>query len=380
MNFFNLIDVNALSIVILAFIFFDARRRAEKPTGMQHKLFISMVYILALLLVADSLGRSFDGLSGHAYYMINMISNVILYILVPAAPALWSLYAIYQISRDAKKLLRPTVLVSLVVFCNAVATVLSIHTGWFFSIDVLNIYHRGPLFTLHMAISFAVSLYPLTVVLLNRNQLDKGRFYTLLLFPIPTIIGGVLQSVFYGTSLIWCCMTVSMLFIYLNIQAERLGTDYLTGVFNRRQLDEYVKDKIQTKSSKKAFSVIMIDIDNFKKINDTFGHSIGDQALLTTTTLLKSCLRRGDFISRTGGDEFLIVLDIDNPAVLDDAVKRLRECFYQFNQTHTRPYTLSFSAGCAIYQPEQGLAPEQFIEYVDMLMYQDKKAGALSRA
>jgi diguanylate cyclase (GGDEF)-like protein len=373
MQVVNLIDINVLALVFLAFLFFDARKRIEKPKPLQDRLYLNMAFILALLLIIDSLGRVFDGYNGEAYYLVNLVSNTILYILVPIAPSCWALYAIYQVFRDEKRLKTPKLILALICIANALLTVISLFTGWYFAIDGANVYHRGPLFWLHMSISFAIVMYPLVVLIRNKDRVDRKRFSTLMLFPVPTVIGGVLQTVFYGTSLIWCCMTVSVLIIYLNIQAERLGTDYLTGVNNRRLLDRYINDKIEQSTPEKVFSAILIDLDNFKRINDTFGHDVGDEALLDTVNLLRNCLRNGDFISRYGGDEFLIVLDISSQVVLEETVKRLKDCFSAFNLEQSKPYSLSFSTGCAVYDRTSGMDPEQFIKHIDMLMYNNKK-------
>jgi diguanylate cyclase (GGDEF)-like protein len=193
------------------------------------------------------------------------------------------------------------------------------------------------------------------------------------------VIGGILQCLFYGLALIWSSMSLSMLLVYLSIQDNRLDTDFLTGVYNRRLLDSYLKDRAQPGSARKPFSAILIDLDHFKEINDTLGHTAGDRALTDTVALLKACLRSGDFVSRYGGDEFLILLGITGRDELEETVRRLRECFRQFNERHERPYALSFSAGYDVYEGAEGMEPGDFIRHVDQLMYEEKKKATAEK-
>lgn len=90
---------------------------------------------------------------------------------------------------------------------------------------------------------------------------------------------------------------------------ELSRTDALTGLWNRRYLNEILAHEIAlTKRNLYCLSIIILDLDFFKKVNDTYGHGVGDQVLLATTEVLKSCTRATDYVGRFGGEEFLIIL------------------------------------------------------------------------
>ncbi len=120
--------------------------------------------------------------------------------------------------------------------------------------------------------------------------------------------------------------------------------------------------------------MILIDINNFKYINDTYGHDIGDDALETAAKLLKSCLRTNDFIARFGGDEFCIVLDISNRSDLEMLVCRINNCLEKYNKSSSKPYELGFSMGYAVYAYHSHKSSEEFLKQVDKLMYENKQA------
>jgi diguanylate cyclase (GGDEF)-like protein len=86
-------------------------------------------------------------------------------------------------------------------------------------------------------------------------------------------------------------------------------TDYLTGIYNRRALHEALAYELRrVERSKVALSVVLIDVDNFKSINDTYGHLIGDEVLMQVAEVLKKSTRTTDIIGRFGGEEFLVIL------------------------------------------------------------------------
>lgn len=115
----------------------------------------------------------------------------------------------------------------------------------------------------------------------------------------------------------------------LNLKLENLScTDPLTNLFNRRKFKEIVLYNIETFLRRKEnFQIIMIDIDNFKLINDTFGHLEGDNFLNKFGSLLKNSVRKIDFVFRYGGDEFLLLLPNTPPPTADIVVERINKGF-----------------------------------------------------
>ena len=368
----NSIDINITSLLILSFICVNTILRSE-ASFTRHRLFLAMCGALALLLAADTLTRLVDGMPGDAPHALNWGSSVLLYLMAPVVPLLYVLYIDYLVFHNGRRLRRLLWPLSTVVVLAGLFTVINFLTGWMFTIDTQNVYRRGPYLFLHTASMYAMLFYTYVFIIKNRLRIDKRHLLTLLLFAVPPVIGAILQAFIYGLALIWSGMTLSILLLYFNIQDKRLETDYLTGVFNRRQLDRYLREKIRSGTKKRSFSAILLDLDGFKEINDRHGHITGDNALLDAAGLLKSCLRRNDFIARYGGDEFLIVLDINETVALEETIGRIRDRFERFNGEGGRPYRLSVSAGAAVYDPESGLDTEAFLQHIDGLMYENKK-------
>jgi diguanylate cyclase (GGDEF)-like protein len=191
---------------------------------------------------------------------------------------------------------------------------------------------------------------------------------TLLLFALPPALGAVIQNYRYGVSLIWVCVTISILIIFLGIQNDKLYRDYLTGLYNRRQLDNFLMTK--SKTDGKMIGGLMIDINDFKSINDRFGHKSGDEALQSTAKILTDTFGKDIFISRYGGDEFVVIIETHDEHELEEAVIRLSKNIEMFNNESHAKYELSFSIGydCC---PVDDLS--SFIEHIDSLMYTHKQ-------
>ena len=160
------------------------------------------------------------------------------------------------------------------------------------------------------------------------------------------------------------------------MQNNMLYIDPLTGLFNRRHLDEFLRQNIQF-GGQELLAGVMIDLDDFKAINDRCGHDVGDQALRYTAGILKKSFRAKDFIARYGGDEFLILLRVQNRNVLEQVMKRLRENLRQFNQEKLVPYELSLSVGYDCYTGTSQTEIKEFLKHIDFLMYREKQSYAL---
>jgi len=158
-----------------------------------------------------------------------------------------------------------------------------------------------------------------------------------------------------------------------NTELTRLSrTDWLTGLSNRLRLDELFEQEISRAARYKlAFSVILLDIDKFKHINDNHGHDIGDKALIELAFILDGNIRDSDFVGRWGGDEFLIIC----PETDKEGVSQLAEHLRQQVESHRFPtmekHTSSF--GTSTYQPADTAVA--MIQRADMALLDAKEHG-----
>lgn len=157
--------------------------------------------------------------------------------------------------------------------------------------------------------------------------------------------------------------------------SEKMHEDQLTGALNRRGLDETLDREIKrAERQKEPVSLALIDIDNFKQLNDTLGHQAGDQALVHLTTVIKEALRPTDAVARYGGEEFLVIMPNTG---LDEAVATIarlqRELTKRFFLHDNKRLLITFSAGVALRGSDED--PEELIGRADKAMYHAKQTG-----
>jgi diguanylate cyclase (GGDEF)-like protein/PAS domain S-box-containing protein len=158
--------------------------------------------------------------------------------------------------------------------------------------------------------------------------------------------------------------------------SEQATRDALTGLFNRRYLDETLERELARASrASSLIGVVMIDIDRFKQVNDIHGHKVGDLILQTLGNLLLSQIRTGDIACRYGGDEFLLILPEASKAITAERAEKLRIGFEALRVAcGEENLQTTISLGVAVY-PADGVTMEAVINAADQAMYRAKGIG-----
>ncbi len=154
--------------------------------------------------------------------------------------------------------------------------------------------------------------------------------------------------------------------------AER---DALTGLPNRGCLNGILEANISiARAAQSQFSILFLDLDRFKGINDTLGHAVGDRLLIKVTQTIQPLLRRGDVLGRFGGDEFLLILPGSNESGAVLNTQRLLDAFNIPFEIKGRALRITPSIGIAIY-PDHGSDIETLLKHADTAMYESKRLG-----
>lgn len=150
--------------------------------------------------------------------------------------------------------------------------------------------------------------------------------------------------------------------------------DDLTGLYNRRGFFSAMDDQMQRARDKgiKIYFLFM-DLDNLKWINDSYGHQVGDQALVSFAGILNKVLRRSDIKGRLGGDEFAILARQTTDDVVEILVARLQADIQRFNERKEHPFHLAVSIGISIFDPHDPCSIDELIAQADKLMYEQKQ-------
>lgn len=373
MDFLGNLVINSICMAILVVLFF-ANIKNTRGNIFGPRVFQLIISSGILLFAVDIIGRM-DGLTNLSVPLANQIGNFLLFALNPLPPILWLIYVIYQVAGDTKLLKRLSLPFAAYFAANLVLVIVNLFFGYYYTIDNGNVYARGPVYPLAVIWAFLPLLVSFVITLIKRRRIDSRKYSAFLFFPIAPIIGTILSFFTYGYSIVLPSMAIGYLLLFISIQSDTMRVDYLTGVFNRRHLEDCLRRKMSENNP--SFAAIMLDIDCYKKMNDTYGHLVGDRALVDFARVLRKAVGINDIVARYGGDEFMIIVAVDNINQLNKLVDEIREHLERFNAKKVYPFKLTASFGQAMYIPSEKKTMEQFINHVDDLMYKNKKTNCL---
>lgn len=346
---------------------------ADDRSTLQLKLFLA---ILAMTIIELGLDLVTSILDGNARATIALNAAYTTYFIIqPAVTYLYSLYSDYHAFFDAKRVRRLAYILSPPIVIHAAMSALSPITGWIFRIDGDGVYSRGEFFLGSTAVPFAYIAFTFVSTLLHWRRLSTHGRFSMLLFALPPMVGGIFQGTFPMMKLLWPGVSLSLLMTYLTIESEILSTDHLTGLQNRRSFERNLSRRLKSPQGDKLFSLIMLDLDGFKLINDTFGHAAGDEALVEAAGVLRRCLHADDYIARYAGDEFVVLANLQRYDDAATVVGRIAAAFDAFNSNSSKPWKLSASIGSAIREPGEQPSPVELLAMADFRMYEAKVAA-----
>ncbi|HEX3026143.1 MAG TPA: GGDEF domain-containing protein [Clostridia bacterium] len=332
-----------------------------------------MLSVNLILLLLDSAARLLDGRSGRWVTVADEIVLSLMLMVLAALAVLVVLYVDFQVFSSKAHLKRTVKLMLFLLIPVMILVTANPLTGSVFRLGASNVYSGGGLLYVYAAICDAGFFVILAMLVFGRRRIEHRKLLSLLRFSAFPFIGGLLQLACPQIPIVCPCVTLSLIEVYISLQSSSLTTDYLTGIFNKMHLDEHILQKVRRCSPDRTFSAIMIDLDNFKEINDRFGHKVGDDALETAAMLLKQSIGQENFLARIGGDEFLAVLNADDYPSLLKVTRRINGLFDHFNASGKKVYRLSLSMGYDVYSYKRRMTKDQFLKHIDCLMYLNKR-------
>lgn len=243
-----------------------------------------------------------------------------------------------------------------------------------------NEYIHGPFYSV-MAVLAILYLVAGTIHIATRlsklhAQSQRKQYVSLMYFLIFPVIGGIVDIIIPNLPIMELMLLFSTVLVYTNMQQSQIYNDTLTGLNNRRLADEYLQEQIELSSEEKPVIFFICDIDNFKQINDKYGHLEGDHALRLVAKCLKeetghiSC-----HVARWGGDEFVIILPWGSLDYPDEFFNKIPERLRVIEKEEELAYPLVISYGYSICNSPL-MSKEVVTELADIKMYAQKKAHA----
>lgn len=369
MNIFVQIDVHIIALILCTILIVTTAKQRSSGS-LQQTLFLLIQIAVAIMLILEMASWICDGSYGMNVPVLNKIINALFLGLNPLFLSLWWMYLDFFFHKDKKKVLSRSILYFIPTMLFLASSITSIWTGHIFYINEQNEYVRGSWFILQAVLMFVFNGISIFYIIRNNKNLTKSETLSFAMFHVIPLLSAIAQTMFYGLSLVWPATAVAFLLVFIYIELRNLQKDHLTGINNRRQLEEHLATQL---IHNKQFSLIMIDVDDFKQINDTYGHTEGDAALQEVSRALENCLRQNDFAARFAGDEFIVVLD--SLTATDKIIERIHHTLAT-NDTK-RNYELKISTGYAFSTELEKKNATELLAIADRRMYEQKRCSKI---
>lgn len=366
------IILNFFTAVLLALLLIFQNKTSRLQAGRKY----SAILICTLILVfSETIGRIGETHPDN-YLFLGYFGYFFIFLLDPVD----ILFAIYYLDcwmDDEKKVSRVVFRRAFELFAmiNIVVVALSsaFDLKWFFYFED-GIYHRGSYFLVRAVIMmFFICMLLVYSIVFHRNIMSEYK-RTVLFLPALAFIGALLQVFLANLNTTYAGISLGCLILFFFYQSRDVNVDYLSGVLNRRGLDIKMQDMVKAScASGKDFSAVMMDIDNFKEINDNLGHEEGDKAIKIIASMLVDIFGEDSYIGRFGGDEFCIITKELNREEMDKKIEQVHANLIRIRRKNCWPDGVDVSCGFQRYDHTIGLSAKQFQELIDKMMYLEKQ-------
>ena len=345
------------------------RIRIAQTNQFDEKAYNFMLVITFIATINETLSFIIDARPGFIFQILQYISNTIASASSGIIGYSWCLFVEYHIHRNFKRIKKKSKILAIPLIIAMILLIINLcGTSIIFDISKQNKYTRGPVNFLLYIIVFIYYIESIYTVQKAKNDSILVEFFPIYYFIIPCMIGTMIQGFFFGISTIWLCVAIAFIIVYIEIQISISFIDDLSGLYNRKFMNHYL-NKLQSDKIKHVYG-FLLDINEFKSINDTYGHITGDHALIQFGRILQHSIDKDSVAIRMGGDEFVVFANLQSD---DDALalkKRIEYNIRQFNIKTDEPFHLYFSIGIAKYN---GNSIDSFLSAMDDSMYEAKK-------
>jgi diguanylate cyclase (GGDEF)-like protein len=324
-----------------------------------------------IAMAGDFVYYTISGYPGRAAYYVLYADLVIYYIFHVASLYYLFIFIDYLSFKDSVRTKKVSKCVWAIFIIHGIILMLNMPLGFYFYLTPENVFSHGDKFFIRLIIGYLPALMVAFDLFFLAKNFKKSQIYLALFFIIFTSLGSIIDIVLNTNGLVWPCFAAAILYAYFFIVRSDSKIDSLTGIGNRYSFNEFIR-QLSHQSGKQAYSVVMIDLDQFKESNDTLGHLEGDNALRDMAAIIKSSIRVSDFAARYGGDEF--VLAVRKESDIARLMERIQQVIDNQNDKKVRPYKIQISYGCGVFTPNSGQSIEVFLSDIDSLMYKQKAA------
>ena len=372
------IESNVICLIIFAILFVHdliGADRQEKQIKYDHALMGFMLYF-----ISDSIWALVqDGVIQNSR-AVAIITNSSNFILMASVTFLWMRYVMAVENVKNRETTLSKFLISLPFVVSMVTCAIIFFIDPALLID--NRLEVTLLFNLLMTVVPIIYIVAVLGFAINRavkedNPTERRRHYYVGFFPLVVVLGGILQLVFPFAPVFCFSCTILMIIYFIHSMDAQISIDPLTQLNNRGQFMRYTSQPSKLFIENRRTYIVMMDVNDFKGINDNYGHSSGDKALLIIADAMRYEIQKHDmpvFACRYGGDEFILIVNPSKESEVEKLINDIRsriivECEYQ-----DVPYRISIGAGYDELIDGSKDSVQKCMQRADKKLYMDKES------
>ena len=368
LNISEILIANGTGMVMVAFFLFFRLRKQQQLRQVHEQIFSMTLVFILVALIAETFSSLIDGRIFTGCFFLQYLSNTLCIALVVVVGFSWCLFVDYRIYCNTNRLKRKAAILGIPLLLIIVMLLGNLFgNGIIFAISPENRYIRGRLNIITYVVLFIYIVESVANALNARKKGVTPFFFPIYCFVVPCMVGTIFQGFFYGLSIGWLATSMATVFVYLELQTANYYVDGLSGLFNRQYMNYYLSQKAQRDSKLHG---IMLDINDFKSINDVHGHTVGDRAIHTMGKILSQSIFRNAIAMRVGGDEFVIFLYNSSDEECQEQMESIQNQIEEFNKSGNELFNLSASMGRGHFD---GRSVEKFLSEMDSAMYEMKR-------
>lgn len=372
-TFYNTIDILFFSFIILVIIIsYSLVCYNNLQLAAKYRMF--MAVSILVIVVLDFLSRIEFPFSKSVNHVILYIVNYVYFVLQPLPVCIGMMY-FFSLFSEKRFSMRYYFILLLPFIAGCIVMIYSLFTDFVFYIDDNNMYNRGPGVLVYSFANYFYIIPALYVLIKHRDKVKRQILLVIIIYTLIPLVGSLAQLLNYGIITAWPAFTIALLLGFIFLERRKTERDYLTGLLNRQSFDVKAYSRIEQYDKKGSFALIVIDLNKFKFINDEFGHAEGDNVLQDAALILAHSISTSDIIARYGGDEFVILLETANAETVEKIIERIHHNFALWNIKKNLPFSLSLSAGYAIYDPKKHKDFSCLFDNADEMMFKMKEVS-----
>jgi len=363
----SIFAANFIGILLLLVLFICNFWRFRYNTY-ENKILITMIIVGLLSCIIIVVSYVVDGKEGFNYKFIGHVSNSYIFTANMFSAMLWMLLIETHIKCEPST--RKKAILAIPMLIGLIMVLVNLFVPCIYEIDSENVYHRKFLFNAILAIDILYMAYAVVICIITKSKGGIFRFFPVYLYIGPILLCLILEACIPNISLAWAGQAIAIASVLASLQNEVIYRDQLTGLYNRAYLN-YIQKNLLSKDHCHVTG-IMLDMNDFKLINDNYGHAKGDIALQQMARLLKEAVSDMGNVIRYAGDEFIVLINSHKQIIIDACITEINNCIQRFNDSNITEYKLTASMGYAKFNPKMQTI-DDFMNVIDQKMYEDKK-------